>query len=85
LEQFSFFGLARAAVLALLATIEQLTDAIEELLLPLTHLDGMDGVISCNRLDCDLGFENLYVDLGFEFTTMSEAHTPLLRRSHRQQ
>ena len=46
LEQLSLLDLALAGVLALFASGEQLAGAIEELPLPLAHLDRVDGVIS---------------------------------------
>ena len=51
LEQPSFLGLNLLLVLSFLAPPEQLAGAIEELPLPLPHLDGMDGVISGDLLD----------------------------------
>ena len=44
LEQLSLLGLSVLVVLTLLAPGEQLTGAIEELPLPLAHLDRVNGV-----------------------------------------
>jgi hypothetical protein len=73
LEQLSLLGLALAAVLALLATGEQLTGAIQELPLQLAHLDGMDGVISGDLLDRLATTDRLHGDSGFEFGTVGAA------------
>jgi hypothetical protein len=51
LEQFSFLDLYFLFVLALATACEQLADAIQQLPLPLAHLDGMNGVISGDLLD----------------------------------
>ena len=51
LEQLSFPGLSLLFVLALLASRKQLTGTIQQLLLPLTHLNRVDGVIGGDLLD----------------------------------
>ena len=70
MEQLSFLGLALAAVLALLATGEQLTGAIQELPLPLAHLDGVNGVISGDLLDRLTATDRLHGDPGLELGTV---------------
>ena len=73
MEQLSFLGLALAAVLALLATGEQLTGAIQELPLPLAHLDGVNGVISGDLLDRLTTTDRLHGDPGLELGAVSAA------------
>ena len=51
LAQLSFLGLALLFVLALLAWRKQLTGTIQQLLLPLTHLNRMDSRIGDDLLD----------------------------------
>ena len=46
LEQFSFLGLTLLLLLALFASCQQLTGTIQPLLLPLTHLNRVDGMIA---------------------------------------
>ena len=65
-QLISFLGLALAAVHALLATAEQLTGTIQELPLPLTHLDGVNRVISGDLLDRLANTDRLHGDPGLE-------------------
>ena len=73
LEQLSLLDLALAGVLALLAPGEQLAGAIQELALPLAHLDRVDGVISCDLLDRLATTDRLHGDSGLEFGTVGAA------------
>ena len=73
LEQLSLLGLNLFLVLALLAAGEQLTGAIQQLSPPLTHLDGMDGVISGDLLDRLATTDRLHGDPGLELGTMGAA------------
>ena len=70
-EQFSFLGLA--LLLALLASRKQLTGTIQQLLLPLTHLNWVDGVIGGDLLDRLAATDRLHGDSGLEFGTMGAA------------
>ena len=73
LEQRSFFGLALLLVLALLASHKQLTGTIEQLLLPLAYLDGVDRVIRSDLLDRLAATDRLHSDSSLEFRTVSAA------------
>jgi hypothetical protein len=73
LEQLSFFGLALLLDLALLASRKQLTGIIEQLLLPLAYLDGVDRVISSDLLDRLAATDRLHGDSSLEFRTVSAA------------
>ena len=73
LEQLSFLGLALLLVLALLASRKQLTGTIQQLLLPLAYLDGVDRVISSDLLDCLAATDRLHGDSSLEFRTVSAA------------
>jgi len=64
LEQLGLLGLSVLLVLALVGTGEQLTGAIQELLLPLAHLDRVDGVVSGDLLDCLAATDRLNDGLG---------------------
>jgi hypothetical protein len=66
-------ALALAADRALLATGEQLTGAIQELPLPLAHLDGMDSVISGDLLDRLATTDRLHGDPGLELGAVGAA------------
>ena len=73
LEQLSLLGLTLLLVLALLAAGEQLAGAIQQLPLPLTDLDGVDGVIGGDLLDRLAATDRLHGDLGLELGAMGAA------------
>ena len=73
LEQLSFLGLALLLVIALLASRKQLTGTAQQLLLPLTHLNRVDGVIGGDLLDRLAATDRLHDDSGLEFGTVGEA------------
>ncbi|QNJ30623.1 hypothetical protein SynPROS91_00195 [Synechococcus sp. PROS-9-1] len=73
LEQLSLLDLALAGVLALFASGEQLAGAIEELPLPLTHLDRVDGVISGDCLDRLAATNRLHGDSSLELRSVGAA------------
>jgi len=67
LEHLSLLGLNLFLVLALLAAGEHhLAGAIQHLPLPLAHLDGVYGVISCDLLDRLATADRLHGDPGLE-------------------
>ncbi len=66
LEQFGLLGLTLFLVVALLAPCEQLGGAIQQLPLPLAHLDGVDGVVSSDLLDPLAATDRLHGDSGLE-------------------
>jgi hypothetical protein len=72
LEQLFLLGLALLLVLALLALGEQFAGVIEQLPLPLTHLDG---VIGGNPLDRLAATDRLHGDPGLELGAMGAALT----------
>ncbi len=73
LEQLCLFGLAFFLVLALAAPCEQLTGTIQQLPLPLTDLDGVDGVISGDLLDRLAATDRFHGDSGLELGAMGAA------------
>ena len=73
LEQLSLLDLALAGVLALFASGEQLAGAIEELPLPLAHLDRVDGVISGDFLDRLAATNRLHGDSSLELRAVGAA------------
>lgn len=73
LEQFSFLGLALLLVLAFLASRQQLTATIQQLLLPLIHLNRVDDVIGDDLLDRLAATDRRVGDSGLEFGTMGAA------------
>ena len=73
LEQLSFLGLALLLVLALLASRQQLTGIVQQILLPLTHLNRVDGVICGDLLDRLAATDRLHGDSGLEFGTVGAA------------
>jgi len=73
LEQLSLLGLSLLLVLALLAPGEQLAGAIEELPLPLAHLDRVDGMVSGNLLDRLAATDRLHGDPGLELRAVASA------------
>ena len=73
LEQFRLLGLALAFGFRLLSTREQLAGTLQQLLLPLAHLDRVNAVISGDLLD-RLGTTNrLHGDLGLELGAVGAA------------
>ena len=73
LEQFRLLGLALAFGFRLLSTREQLAGTLQQLLLPLAHLDRVNAVISGDLLD-RLGATNrLHGDLGLELGAVGAA------------
>ena len=73
LEQLGLLGLALLFVLALLAPGEQLAGAIEQLALPLAHLDQVNRVIGGDLLDRLAATDRLHGDLGLELGTVNAA------------
>jgi len=73
LEQLGLLGLALAGVLGFLAPGEQLTGAIEELPLPLTHLDRVDGMVGGDLLDRLAATDRLHGDPGLELGAVGAA------------
>jgi len=73
LEQLSLLDLALAGVLALFASGEQLAGSIEELSLPLAHLDRVDGVISGDLLDRLAATNRLHGDSSLELRAVGAA------------
>ena len=73
MEQFSFLGLALLLVLAFLASRQQLTATIQQLLLPLIHLNRVDDVIGDDLLDRLAATDRRVGDSGLEFGTMGAA------------
>ena len=73
LEQFRLLGLALAFGFRLLSTREQLAGTLQQLLLPLAHLDRVNAVISGDLLD-RLGATNrLHGDLDLELGAVGAA------------
>ena len=64
---------AGAWVLAFLASGEQLTGAIQQLSLPLAHLNRLDGVIGGDLLDRPTTTDRLYGDFGLELWAVGTA------------
>ena len=73
LEQLSLLGLSVLVVLTLLAPGEQLTSAIDELPLPLAHLDRVNGVIGSNRLNRLAATDRLHGDPRLELRAVGTA------------
>jgi hypothetical protein len=74
LEQLSLLGLPLVLVLSLLAPDEQLAGPIEQLPLPLAHLDWMDGMVGGDFLDRLAATDRLHGDPGLELGTVGAAH-----------
>ena len=70
MEQLSFLGLALLFVLALLGSRKQLTGTIQKLLVPLIHLNPVNGVIGDDLLDRLAANDRLHGDSGIEFGTV---------------
>ena len=75
LEQLTLLGLPLVLVLffGFVAPREQLTGAIQQLPLPLAHLDRVDGVVGGNLLERLAATDRLHGDLGLERGTMGLA------------
>ena len=73
LEQLCFLGLPLLLVLALLAAGEQLAGTIQQLPLPLAHLDGVDGVIGGDLLNRLAATDRLHGDPGLELGAVGSA------------
>ncbi len=73
LEKLSLLGLNLPFVLALPAPCEQLVGTIQQLPLPLAHLDGVNGVISSDLLDRFATTDRFHGDLGLELGAVGAA------------
>jgi len=73
LEQLSLLGLPLLLVLGVLAPAEQLAGSVQQLPLPLAHLDRVDGVVGGDLLDCLAATDRLHGDPGFELGAVGEA------------
>ena len=73
LEQLRLLGLPLVLVLSLLAPDEQLAGSIEQLPLPLAHLDRVDGVVGGDLLDRLAATDRLHGDPGLELGTVGAA------------
>ena len=73
LEQLSLLDLALLFDLVLLASRKQLTGTVQQLLLPLAHLNRVDGVIGGDLLDRLAATDRLHGDSGLEFGTVGAA------------
>ena len=73
LEQLSLLGLALLLVLALLTPGEQIAGAIEQLPLPLAHLNRVVGMIGGDLLDRLAATDRLHGDPGIELGAMDAA------------
>ena len=80
LEQLSLLGLAPLLALALLAPGKQRAGAIQQLPLPLAHLNRVDGMISADLLDRLAATDRLNGDLGLELRAVVMALAQLFRR-----
>ena len=73
LEQLGLFGLPLLIVLGLLAPGEQLAGAVQQLTLPLTHLDRVDCMVCSDLLDRLAATDRLHGDPGLELGTVGAA------------
>ena len=73
LEQLSFLGLALLIGLCFLSAGEKLTGTLQQLFLPLAHLDRVNGVIGGNLLECLATTDRLHGDSGLELRAMGAA------------
>jgi hypothetical protein len=73
LEQLSLLGLALVLGLRLLAPGEQVAGALQELLLPLAHLDRVHRVVSGNLLERLATTDRLHGDPGLELGAVGSA------------
>lgn len=72
-EQISLLSLALVLGLSLLAPSEQLTGALQQLLPPLAHLDGVNGVVSGELLERLSATGRLHGEPGLELWTVGRA------------
>lgn len=70
MEEPSFLGLAHLLVLALFSSRKHLTGSIQQLILPLNHLDWLDRVIDVDLLDRLAATARLHGDSGLELRTV---------------
>jgi hypothetical protein len=73
LEKLSLLGLAFVLGLRLLAPGEQVAGALQQLLLPLAHLDRVHRMISGDLLERLAATDRLHGDLGLELGAMGAA------------
>jgi len=73
LEQLSLLGLTLLLGLGVLAPAEQLAGSVQQLPLPLAHLDRVDGLVGGNLLDCLAATDRLHGDPGFELGAVGAA------------
>ena len=73
LEQLRLLGLPLLLALGLLPSREELAGAVQELSLPLAHLDRVDGVVSGDLLDRLAATDRLHGDSGLELGNMGAA------------
>ena len=73
LEQLSLLGLPFLLVFALLAPREQHASTVQQLALPLAHLDRVDAVVSRNLLDRLAATDRLHGDPGLEIGAVGAA------------
>ena len=73
LEQLSLLGRPLLHVLGFLAPGEQLAGSVQQLPLPLAHLDRVDGVVGGDLLDRLAATDRLHGDPGLELGAMSAA------------
>ena len=71
--EFQHLGLSFLLVLGFLAPGEQLAGSIQQLPLPLAHLDGVDGVIGGDLLDRLAATDRLHGDSGLELRAVGAA------------
>ncbi len=73
LEQLGLLGLAFLLALAVLAPGKQFTGAIQELPLPLAHLDRVNGVVGSDLLGRLAATDRLHGDSGLELGAVGAA------------
>jgi len=73
LEQLSLLGLTLLLVLGVLAPAEQPAGSVQQLPLPLAHLDRVDGVVGGDLLDWLAATDRLHGDPGFELGAVGAA------------
>ncbi len=80
MKQLGLLGLPLVLVLALLPPGEKLAGTIEQLPLPLTHLDRVNGMVGGDLLDRLAATDRLHGDPGLELGAVRAALAHLLRR-----
>ena len=73
MEQLSLLGLPLVLVHGLLAPAEQLAGTVQQLALPLAHLDRVNGMAGGYLLDRLAATDRLHGDLGLELGTVGAA------------